>query len=635
MRNASFFTARTFKIETDLTDERHIIGFIDATVSALENEHENATAALLEAQRDAENLARTNQAWRAWQTLTGIHNEPPSLFDALDQNLRYRAFKLATHYWEGKWLLEMKDQLNEGYNENQSPSKQQRKWRRYAKLTPCFVSTLYMVPKFFSAFTGEVVPLIEFIDLLIIDEAGQVAPEVAGASFALAKKALVVGDTLQIEPVWSVTRKVDGGNLQKHELISTDDDIEQFNDAGMSAATGSAMRVAQRQSRFQKYSDDIARGMFLSEHQRCVPEIIDYCNALAYKGRLKPIRKRGVDYPLPRMGFAHIPGKSQSQGGSRSNLLEAEIIAQWITDQRSFLIDVLRSDPQKPNKTLAKIIAVITPFANQARLIDAELEKRSITDVTVGTTHALQGAARDVIIFSPVYDHSYKGEYFFDRGLNMLNVAVSRARKSFLVLGDMSVFDPKQKSPSGLLARYLFADEANEITNIQIETRATQSESLPFRRLSNNKEHEEEMIRCFSRVKHSLVIVSPWITAEVIEKHGVDRLVREASSRGVIVSIYVDEEYNKYHGSERPTARRGKELLRAAGAQVKVASPVHNKTLCMDDYLLIEGSFNWLSAQRDSSDKYYKENASLVYEGMEMGTEIKKIIGEMERRVVS
>ncbi len=32
--------------------------------------------------------------------------------------------------------------------------------------------------------------LFDFIDLLIVDEAGQVLPEVAGASFALAKRAL-------------------------------------------------------------------------------------------------------------------------------------------------------------------------------------------------------------------------------------------------------------------------------------------------------------------------------------------------------------------------------------------------------------------------------------------------------------
>lgn len=36
--------------------------------------------------------------------------------------------------------------------------------------------------------------LFNHIDLLIVDEAGQVLPEVAGPSFALAKRALVIAD---------------------------------------------------------------------------------------------------------------------------------------------------------------------------------------------------------------------------------------------------------------------------------------------------------------------------------------------------------------------------------------------------------------------------------------------------------
>ena len=44
-------------------------------------------------------------------------------------------------------------------------------------------------------------PQLEEIDLLIVDEAGQALPDISAASFALAKQALIVGDTDQIEPV--------------------------------------------------------------------------------------------------------------------------------------------------------------------------------------------------------------------------------------------------------------------------------------------------------------------------------------------------------------------------------------------------------------------------------------------------
>ena len=43
--------------------------------------------------------------------------------------------------------------------------------------------------------------LYNYIDLLIVDEAGQVSPEIAAGAFSLAKKSVVVGDVYQIEPV--------------------------------------------------------------------------------------------------------------------------------------------------------------------------------------------------------------------------------------------------------------------------------------------------------------------------------------------------------------------------------------------------------------------------------------------------
>jgi hypothetical protein len=45
---------------------------------------------------------------------------------------------------------------------------------------------------------------------------------------------------------------------------------------------------------------------------------------------------------------------------------------------------------------------------------------------------------------------------FFDRTPNMLNVAVSRAENTFLVIGNMALFDvAKPSRPSGLLGRFM------------------------------------------------------------------------------------------------------------------------------------------------------------------------------------
>lgn len=65
------------------------------------------------------------------------------------------------------------------------------------------------------------------------------------------------------------------------------------------------------------------------------------------------------------------------------------------------------------------------------------------------------------MIFSSIYTSGQN--FFFDAGVNMLNVAVSRVKHSFLVFGDMTIFSEDGEKPSNLLARYLFSSKNNLI----------------------------------------------------------------------------------------------------------------------------------------------------------------------------
>jgi energy-coupling factor transporter ATP-binding protein EcfA2 len=371
--------------------------------------------------------------------------------------LRYQAFWLATHYWEARWLLDMA---------NHKPSKYisynytARDWQRLAMLAPCFVSTFHMAPRFFQ-FNREA--RWEFIDLLIVDEAGQVSPEIAGATFALAQQALFVGDIQQIEPVWSVTNNVDLLNLQHHKIAKEPKERDQFAAMGLSAASGSVMQIAQRSSCYQKYPEQ--RGLLLTEHRRCLPEIINYCNDLCYGGYLEPKRealaadqmpKLRDGFPLPPLGYLFIPGQSEQANGSRRNPIEAHRIAQWVLEQSGVLIHYY----QKP---LPEIVAILSPFAAQKQILEKALHSLEIHDLTLGTVHALQGAERPIVIFSPVYDSNAGQTFFLDRQPNMLNVAVSRAKDSFLVFGDLRVFNPSRQTPSGLLGKHLFDRPENAL----------------------------------------------------------------------------------------------------------------------------------------------------------------------------
>lgn len=562
---------------------------------------------------------------------------PADALETADRLTRVRAFQLATHYWEGRWLEEMRTQFETGYKEAQSRTKQEKRWRRYAKLTPCMVSTLFKAPAYFTYWAGEKVgapPLLSFIDLLIVDEAGQVSPELAGAAFALARRALVVGDTEQLQPVPRVSAWGDIGNLRRAGLAPSSEAADRVEEAGIAAATGNAMRVAQRGSPC-RLPDVPYGGMLLTEHYRCAPPIIAYCNELCYAGRLVAVRPVDERPPeLPRMGYAHVPGRARKAGPSRVNDVEAWTVAQWIASHADALRRLgarARGLEEGEPPPLEKVVAVVTPFKAQARAIQKAVEARRISGLTVDTVHSLQGDERDVVVFSPVYAQADGGSRFMLENRSLLNVAVSRARESFLVFGDMGVFDPRRSTPAGVLARHLFRSRDNELTDVDIHPAR---DAGAVRKLAGLAEHREALRDFLAGAREAVRITSPWVVAQAIRDDGLDALIAEAVSRGVRVTCYVDAELNLDGGRDRPSAAEGKRLLAESGAVVKVVRRIHNKTVAVDHRLICEGSFNWLSATRREESPFHRYERSLVYDD---GAEvlIRRFLADVEDRVVA
>lgn len=384
-----------------------------------------------------------------------------------DCRLRFEAFKLATHYWEARWLIETWMLLSgKAAGDSKSPKQLEAKWRRFAKLTPCFVSTFYMAPSGFVGYSRneggwQPIPMYGAIDLLIVDESGQANPEIGSATFALAKRAVVVGDTDQIEPVWNIPATIDKANLKHVGLLQSDGQFEDFWErSGLLASNGNLMRAAQRQCRYHQYPK-LQQGLYLIEHRRCYNDIIEYCNRLVYGGVLQALRgnpKTGQEPPWALMGFIHSDGDSVTTGSSRYNPKQAEDIATWLLDQRATLIAYacskntsLKSADQ--NTVLEKTVGIITPFKRQESEIRRALRNAGLPDITVGTVHKLQGDERLLVLFSSVYgaNDSSRGK-FYDASPNMLNVAVSRAKDSFIVFGHENIFGTSgSPTPSKLL----------------------------------------------------------------------------------------------------------------------------------------------------------------------------------------
>ncbi|WP_193107002.1 DEAD/DEAH box helicase [Brachybacterium sp. FME24] len=314
--------------------------------------------------------------------------------------------------------------------------------------------TLYQVPKYFGRYTKPGEPKgfdVGRIDLLIVDEAGQVDTPLGLAVIALAQRALVVGGgEKQLAPVWALDEETDR-EIAEGAGIEMGEWAEDLRERGVTAsAPSSLMRAASHASRWS-FGDD-EPGLLLREHFRCHPGIIGFNNELLYDGLLEPKRpadKSLLDGIRPAFGWIDVAGSEDSRrGSSRVNEPEAKAIAAWIVENFASFYDLYHHQQNEADKKVdaAALIGVVTPFRAQADVISDEIRKAAsnadasadlptnLADkITVGTAHRLQGAERPIILFSAVYGSGSPQAGFIDANPELMNVAVSRAKDLLVV----------------------------------------------------------------------------------------------------------------------------------------------------------------------------------------------------------
>lgn len=233
-------------------------------------------------------------------------------------------------------------------------------------------------------------------------------PAIAGAMISIAKKALLVGDVMQLEPVFKIPENIDMANTKKFNLCKDEPGYEHLKNLGILCSGnsssghcyGNLITVAQHKAKYhlegRKYP-----GMLLLEHRRCPKEIISYCNELCYDNQLIPltVEKETI---FPRIGYAHIKGSEEKYGSSRFNKTEARTIVNWIAKNKNRIL----KNCQK--KHLSDCLAIVTPFVAQKNQLLSELSRHNLELDKVVTIHALQGAEKDFIIFSSVHTDQSK-----------------------------------------------------------------------------------------------------------------------------------------------------------------------------------------------------------------------------------
>jgi uncharacterized protein len=247
------------------------------------------------------------------------------------------------------------------------------------------------------------------LDVLVVDEAGQMSLANVLACAPAARSIVLLGDPQQLDQPTRGTHPPGAGRSALGHLLA--------DPAGLEPDRAT---IAPHE------------GLFLDRTWRLHPEICDYTSAAFYEGRLDTIA--GLENQLVTGGAA-LSGTGirlltvDHEGNDTSSKEEAARIVELVREVLG--TDAAWRDMEGGSRLLrAQDVIIVAPYNNHVAEIERALAAAGLTGVAVGTVDKFQGQERPVSIYamgtsSP--ELAPRGLEFLYSG-NRLNVATSRAR---------------------------------------------------------------------------------------------------------------------------------------------------------------------------------------------------------------
>ncbi|MBD2303177.1 ATP-binding protein [Nostoc sp. FACHB-190] len=288
-------------------------------------------------------------------------------------------------------------------------------YRDISLLFPVFLCTLHSIRSLLPY------PDSGCIDQVIVDEAGQIPPHQIFPVLVRCNRALIVGDPLQLEPVVNLS------NQRKEEYRSKSFLEQGLTDADYDRYSPTATTAYHRAAGASGQPGDIGNGIILKYHYRCVPVIADFCDRLCNYGMIIKTEPKAS-----RLGSNLIA--CNVEGKLENNVNWAEVDAVEALIEELLAADYCLNPTDSLNE-----IGVISPYRRQVNALTQRLKSRwtNFSDKSIGTVHTFQGGQKSVIIFSTRQCQSTDSLWFINRRPNLLNVAVSRARELFILVGNL------------------------------------------------------------------------------------------------------------------------------------------------------------------------------------------------------
>ena len=234
-------------------------------------------------------------------------------------------------------------------------------------------------------------------DLAAVDEATQAVEPAAILALLRADRAVLAGDHLQLPPTVISTAAVEGGlGVSLFERLAE--------------AQGATAMVT------------------LFEQRRMNQAIMRFPSDALYGGRLRAHPSVATwhldDEPFLFVDTAGTGFEEETpeNSDSRHNAGEADLVAREVA--RVLSLGVAPSD-----------VAVISPYDAQVQLLRQLLASRVEEGLEVDTVDGFQGREKEAVVVSLVRSND-EGEVGFLSDVRRMNVAITRARKKLVVVGD-------------------------------------------------------------------------------------------------------------------------------------------------------------------------------------------------------
>lgn len=296
------------------------------------------------------------------------------------------------------------------------------------------------------------------LGMLIIDEAGQATPQQAIGALWRCKKALIVGDPKQVQPVVTVPDCIynvigEGVDTEYHnKTISIQTFADKLNIYG-----GKIERC---------HAGDVALewvGCPLVVHRRCIEPMFSISNEIAYNWTMVNATKQPKEDEKATLLYENSEWfqVSGSEKGNKNHyvreqgILALDMIIQGLHKQQA-LPDIYIISPFK------SVAEEMRKLLKQSNELCEDKELDEWVKLHCGTVHTFQGKAANEVIFLLGCDASSKGAVNWVN-VNIVNVAVTRAKYRLYVIGDYNIWKSSREFQivKKYIDTYRICDEVN------------------------------------------------------------------------------------------------------------------------------------------------------------------------------